>query len=1145
MNGQRRIAARGPRIAMLILILAGFAGLGFTSAAQADLVANPGNSFAATVTGGELKVGSDLDPIDVAEMSPSPRLRNVTVNADGTLTAAPEDFVFPQLTLSIDTPIGKKDIFIQLRAAQPVTGSIDPVTGATELHTALTIQLTSNDSLIALGNNCYVGTPSNPIQFNAYAAADDSKGVHYDQYSGEVQLIEDTLEIPAATGCPTILGQNVNEIANTQLGLPSPSGNNLIRLEMRFKAPTPHSEDWIDPEGPGHIDPVIVNDTEVTNSSGTYRSWLESLAITNNTRYDSFDNLLQGVTYQTGRKGNTVRISLLVKHDPGRSVTGLKIDDDWNATDDSDGATAKVVSSIQPVVQGGFNYSRITFDYLAPTAGMGVTCPNAASGNGPGTNRRVTKISVRAVLDNDTESNSSQSDIAISREDCDASRPDGAMFYGWEPQVPGPVTAVTPGTPVTFKFRGVDTDTIGSPLEFGGFNFRFRNLDTGQVSSFPNPTCTASNQDDHVQTLNLNAPGRGRWVLEGEPLSHPEGLFDPKNCSRREFADYWYWIGAIDVNSPQELSGTYSPEVTLNVPARPGVDGSLPISVETRDALDLNPGPSAAQGKTQLIEWDLDGDDTNGVDGFETTRLGDSETGMGPGQNQRLIDTSEMEPGIYPVRVRVGDNGALGAADEIRRTTVSDTKTYMVNTPPSANGLSVTTDYGKSVATPLVAADTNADSSHDPLTWTMITPPAHGYLAGEWPNRVFHPDSGYSGPDSFTYRVDDGFGGSATATVSITVKAKPADPVDPGPDPDNPKRDHLKASFPEGRMNLNEAGGPSTSGVKVVDSAVPDPPVVFETDHWNKTTGEINAPATDLKFPSKSVQMSVTDPIPLDLDVKIEFGAIGNITGNYSQSTGAMKLNFNAHALITITAGGGNLRVMTCDVTPIPLAFSSAGADLVDPGETGKRPARNWKAKAFSPPSRDGAITSLWNSLPASKGISEPMAPTASCGGTLDSLIGGKGGFWLGGKVSVAGSTNPDPPNGSTVIFDGKRLHLRLKCGPQYRPACNMVAVPVTAKDRKTVRKIKRGKKVKRIVKIRKGKPMARPLRKKIKAGKWIRASFLIKPQYRAKVLAMSRKKSKQLYVQQKVKSKKLGKKKFKGKKPRIVYHRYRVRSAG
>ncbi|MBK8293700.1 MAG: hypothetical protein IPK93_02595 [Solirubrobacterales bacterium] len=735
------IEVRKSAAAAVGIVLAGLVALLVPASAAADTVVNPGNTFNAAFTGGQITIGSTLPPIDVGTLSPAPRLRNINVAADGGFTADKADLTFPQILLPVDAPVvGTIDIGVQIRAATDPTGHIDPQTGEITLDTSLTIQLTSTNAIVALGTNCYVGSPASPIPF--HATSGPTTGTPYDEYTGLATVEETTFAVPVASGCPTIFGNNVNDLVNSQLGLPSPSGNNQASFDLKFN-PAPHSADWVDPEGPGNVEPTIVNDTPVEVESGVEeRSWLESFAI-------SDGNI-------TARQGNTVRMSLLVRHNPGRSVTGLRIDDNWDGNDDSDGSPVKAVTAEMPVVAGGFNYSRVTFEYQAPSAGMGLTCPDLFGGDG--ILKRTSQISVRAVLDNGTESESSTSPLQLSREDCNA-KIDPPMIYGWD--AGSPPATLLPNESATFKFRGDDTDQWPTDQnKFGGYTWRARNLDTGETTS-PTFVCPGVDQDNVLQTLNVTFPDRGRWVVETKLHNLDGDIFGNGTCSYTFAPNHWYWVGAVDVNSPVEASGVYSPAVGLSVPARPDEDGSLALSVNGLDTLDASDG-----GKVQSVEWDLDGNSDNG---YERVRLGDSRTGLNPGQNQTNLDTTSLSPGIYTARVRVGDNGALGAADSIRRTNTAEAD-YMVNTPPTAGDLAVETPEGAQVATPLVAADTNADDSHDPLTWTVKTPPAHGFLSGEWPDRSYNPDSGFSGTDSFVFEVNDGFGGTATGTVTITVK---------------------------------------------------------------------------------------------------------------------------------------------------------------------------------------------------------------------------------------------------------------------------------------------------------------------------------------------------------------------------------------
>jgi alpha-tubulin suppressor-like RCC1 family protein len=97
----------------------------------------------------------------------------------------------------------------------------------------------------------------------------------------------------------------------------------------------------------------------------------------------------------------------------------------------------------------------------------------------------------------------------------------------------------------------------------------------------------------------------------------------------------------------------------------------------------------------------------------------------------------------------------------------------MLNDLPSAPDMEVTAGFGS--ATPVTLSST--DDEGDVLTFSVIAQPEHGTLSGDAPALTYTPDSGYSGADSFTYRVDDYIETFATGTVSITVTKPNAAPT--------------------------------------------------------------------------------------------------------------------------------------------------------------------------------------------------------------------------------------------------------------------------------------------------------------------------------------------------------------------------------
>ena len=87
------------------------------------------------------------------------------------------------------------------------------------------------------------------------------------------------------------------------------------------------------------------------------------------------------------------------------------------------------------------------------------------------------------------------------------------------------------------------------------------------------------------------------------------------------------------------------------------------------------------------------------------------------------------------------------------------------NHAPTADDKNVSVQKDRSIVIGLTGTDTDSD----PLTYIIVTPPAHGTLTGTGASRTYKPAHGYLGPDSFTYKVNDGHADSAAAAVSIAV----------------------------------------------------------------------------------------------------------------------------------------------------------------------------------------------------------------------------------------------------------------------------------------------------------------------------------------------------------------------------------------
>jgi VCBS repeat-containing protein len=179
-------------------------------------------------------------------------------------------------------------------------------------------------------------------------------------------------------------------------------------------------------------------------------------------------------------------------------------------------------------------------------------------------------------------------------------------------------------------------------------------------------------------------------------------------------------------------------------------------------------------------------------------------SGMQPGMTLNPVGgvfawtpTEAQGPASYTVTFRAAD--ADGLFDDMTITiTVNE-----VNTAPVANSQTSSTAEDTSLAIALTGSD--MDLPANTLTYSVTGGPSHGSLSGAAPNLIYTPAPDYFGPDSFTFKANDGTVDSAPATVSITVT-----PVNDNPAANNDS------------ITIDEDSGANVITALANDSILPD-----------------------------------------------------------------------------------------------------------------------------------------------------------------------------------------------------------------------------------------------------------------------------------------------------------------------------------
>ena len=253
--------------------------------------------------------------------------------------------------------------------------------------------------------------------------------------------------------------------------------------------------------------------------------------------------------------------------------------------------------------------------------------------------------------------------------------------------------------------------------------------------------------------------------------------------------------GTLDLND--DGSYTYTPAEDYNGPdsfsynASDGTDISNTATVSitvnaVNDAPAANPDTKMTDEDTPLSfpSSDLVSNDDEGAANESTqtltvTEVFDGTHGtVGLGSDGNITFTPEANySGEATFTYRVCDDGSPSECS-VQTATVNVT-VNAVNDEPVAENDTATTDEdtANDIAAPGVLGN-DTDIDDDSLTAVKVTDPAHGSVTlNDDGSFTYTPNANYSGPDSFTYKANDGTADSNVATVSITVTAVNDAPV--------------------------------------------------------------------------------------------------------------------------------------------------------------------------------------------------------------------------------------------------------------------------------------------------------------------------------------------------------------------------------
>ena len=273
----------------------------------------------------------------------------------------------------------------------------------------------------------------------------------------------------------------------------------------------------------------------------------------------------------------------------------------------------------------------------------------------------------------------------------------------------------------------------------------------------------------------------------------------------------------------------------------------------------------------------------------------------------------EAEPNLYALTVRASDPAGESAEAAVTVTVVN------VNERPAAADDAATTDEDVAVEIDVLANDTDVEGTA--LRVSSVSAPSNGTAEVSAAGGVLYtPDANWHGTDSFAYEIDDGDGGTAEASVEVTVV-----PVNDAPEAaaDAASTDEDVAVEIDVLANDTDIDGDSLRVSSVSEAANGTVAVtagggvlytpaanwhgtdsfVYEVDDGNGGTAEAEVEVTVL--PVNDVPEAFGDAASTDEDAAVEIDVLANDTDADGDSLRVSSVSVPSNGTAEISAGGG------------------------------------------------------------------------------------------------------------------------------------------------------------------------------------------------------------------------------------------------